>query len=102
MNYTFPDAETLGKYNALLMAVLIEARFLAYKRAPHEQIAGLIDTVHNVPDLLCRWPDMNEEYVLSDLRSYEQKYCQGHPRFTGILTEGPRENWQVRWTKPAA
>jgi hypothetical protein len=54
MSYEFPDAETLGRYQALLMEVLIHARALAWSKAPHDQIADLMDAAHNLPDLLCR------------------------------------------------
>jgi hypothetical protein len=100
MSYEFPDAETLVRYQALLMAVLIEARALAWSKASHDQIADLMDAVHNIPDLLCRWPDMDQEAVLKDLLWYEQQYCARQPRFTRILREGPRKGWQLRWIKP--
>ncbi len=100
MSYDFPDAATLGKWHALLMAVLIEARALAWSETSHSQIADLLDAVHNIPDLLCRWPDMDKEFVVTDLLAYEHKYCAGKPRFTRILREGPREGWQLRWAKP--
>jgi hypothetical protein len=96
----FPDAETLAKYQALLMEVLIHTRAPAWSEKPHSQIAELMDAVHNIPDLLCRWPDMDEEFVLKDLLSYEQKYCRGQPEVTRILRDGPREGWQLRWTMP--
>jgi hypothetical protein len=77
MAYEFPDSETLGKWNALLMAVLIEARALAWSQESHSRIAELMDAVHTIPDLLCRWPDLKEELVLRDLISYEHKYRNG-------------------------
>jgi hypothetical protein len=41
MAYDFPDAETLGKWHALLMEVLVSARALAWSEASHSQIAEL-------------------------------------------------------------
>jgi hypothetical protein len=82
------------------MEVLIHARALAWSKAPHDQIADLMDAVENIPDLLCRWPDMKEDRVIRDLVAYEHKYCDGEPWFTRILREGPREGWQLRWGKP--
>ena len=67
MSCNFPVEETLVKYLALLSKVLILARKSAYEF--DEQSVRLLDAVHNVPDLLCRWQDMNESYVLADFRS---------------------------------
>lgn len=100
MSYEFPDAETLGKYHALLMMVLVEARALAWRKEPHERIAKLLSVVHNLPDLLCRWSETNEQVILNDLLAYEGKYHAGASRFTRILLEGPPEGWQLRWVKP--
>ena len=36
----------------VLRKAILYARFLAYKNAPHEQIADLLDAVHNIPELL--------------------------------------------------
>ena len=95
MNYSFPDEETLAKYLAMLRAVIVYARFRAYQ---HDmQTADLLDAVENVPDLLCRWPDMKESIVLEDLEAYEAKYHNGVDRFSGTLKRGPRADWQVRW-----
>ncbi len=57
----------------------------------------LLDAVHNLPDLLCRWPDMNESWVLGDLEAYEAKCCKGMDPFTGILKRGPDSDWQLVW-----
>lgn len=84
----------MAKYLALLRAVLVEARYEAYGPCP--RVAQLLDAVENVPDLLARWPDMEEELVVIDLRSYEKRYLDGAPRFTGILARGPHEGWQLR------
>ncbi len=98
MSYTFPDGETLARYLALLQRVLVQARFRAYETDP--RLAELLDTVHNIPDLLCRWPDMNESWVLDDLERYERKYHGGPPAFSRILVDGHPANWQLVW-KPA-
>lgn len=95
MRYNFPNEETLVKYLALLSKVLIFARKSAYES--DERSARLLDTVHNVPDLLCRWQDMNESYLLADLEAYEAEYCgSGHP-FSEIVTHGPGPDWQLIW-----
>src|SRR5438045_1794975 len=95
MSYIYPDEETLARYLCLLSKVLIRARHRAYEK--DKQMAELLDAVHNVPDLLARWPDMKEEWVLSDLEKYEAKYCGGNSPFSSILKDGVDSNWQLTW-----
>jgi hypothetical protein len=95
MSYNFPDEETLVKYLALLSKVLILARHSAYQSDP--KMAQLLDAVHNVPDLLCRWQDMNESYVLADLEAYETKHCGNWHPFSEILKHGASPDWQLVW-----
>ena len=95
MKYSFPDEDTLGKYLAMLREVIVYARFRAYEH--DKQMAELLDAVENVPDLLCRWPDMNESIVLGQLEAYEAKYNEGVDRFSGIVKRDPRSNWQLVW-----
>ena len=95
MRYKFPDEETLVKYLALLSKVLILARNSAYEC--DEQSARLLDAVHNVPDLLCRWQDTNESYVRADLEAYEAKYCAGGHPFSEIVKHGADPDWQLIW-----
>jgi hypothetical protein len=95
MSYNFPNEETLVKYLALLSKVLTLARTKAY--ASDEQSARLLDAVHNVPDLLCRWQDMNESYVLADLEKYEAEYCGNNHPFSEIIRHGPSSDWQLTW-----
>src|ERR1700742_4112877 len=95
MRYSIPEEETLARYLALLERVLIIARFRAFE--VDKQTAELLDAIHNIPDLLCRWPEMQESWVYEDLRKYEVKYCNGSTPFTNILKNGPGENWQQKW-----
>ena len=95
MKFSFPDEKTLAKYLEMLRAVLVEARVRSYSTDP--RVAQLLDAVENVPDLLCRWPDMKEEIVVQDLQTYEQKYLSGNDRFSNILKNGPSKNWQLKW-----
>jgi hypothetical protein len=95
--YTFPDEETLGRYLAMLRDVIVYARARAYTSDP--EAASLLDQVENVPDLLARWPDMKEDWVIGGLRAFEEKYLQGADTISRILVSGPREDWQLRWTE---
>lgn len=96
MSYQLPDQETLVRYLAMLQDVLVDARFRAYERDP--QVAELLDAVHNIPDMLTRFPEMNTAWVLGDLEAYERRYLDGSPKFSGILRNGPRPNWQLKWS----
>jgi hypothetical protein len=95
MPYEFPDTETLIRYLAMIREVLLDARARAYSKDP--QIAELLDAVENVPDLLTRWPDMKTAIIEGQLEIYERKYLDGHPRYTGILRDGPSPSWQTKW-----
>ena len=98
MKYTFPDEETLVKYLALLSKVIILARRSAF--SSDKQMAQLLDAVHTIPDLLCRWQDVNETWILEDLERYEARYCRGNDPFSGIIKRGPAPGWQLIWRSP--
>jgi hypothetical protein len=78
----------------MIREVFIEARYLSYNVNP--RVAELLDAVENVPDLLCRWPDMNEGWVIGALEEYERKFLNGSEQFSGILKNGPRIGWQTK------
>lgn len=90
----FPDEQTLVRYLAVLRKVIVDARLWAYETDP--KIADRLDQVENIPDLLARWADMNENIVITGLQRFEQKYLGGAPTFSKILVDGPSEHWQDR------
>lgn len=94
MNYQLPDETTLAKYLCMLQRVFVLARFRAYETDP--QLARLFDAVENVPDLLMRWPDM-EDIVVGQLEHLEGQYPEWSAAFTSILRSGAPERWQQRW-----
>lgn len=94
MSYQLPDQETLIRYLAMLREVLVDARFRAYQRDP--QLAELLDAVENVPDLLARFPEMRTAIVEGELQNYERRYLNGTPKYSGILRNGRRPNWQLK------
>ena len=94
--YEFPDEETLARYLAMLRAVIVCARFRAYERDP--RMAELLDAVENVPELLARWSDMDTSIVEGQLEEYERKYMAGQPRYSGILRDGPGDDWPFKRT----
>jgi hypothetical protein len=95
MEYKFPEEEKLVKYLALLSRILIDARSKAY--SCDKQLGELLDAVHNIPDLLCRWPDMKEEWIIMDLEKYESKYLNGNDKYSNIIKHGPNNDWQLIW-----
>lgn len=91
--YSFPSEDVLAKYLALLARVLVDARFRAGQLDP--QLADLLGSIHNVPDLLARWPEARDPlraWVAAGLLSawieviaYLGIYAQGRrPRCLGI------------------
>ncbi|WP_438042782.1 hypothetical protein [Sorangium sp. So ce128] len=97
MEYEFPDEEMLLRYLAVLREILIDAKLLAYERAP--QVAELLDAVENVPDLLTRWGGMNLSIVQGELENYEREHLVGAPGYSSVFHHGLRLNWQLRWGK---
>ena len=93
-NVLFPDEATLAKYMALLQAVLI-----AIRTSPDREASDLADAVHNLPDLLTRASDLNEDWQADALRQLEAKYPRWKGYFTGILDRGAPPGWQQRWMK---
>ena len=98
MDYQLPPVDVLAKYMCLLRRAIVQARAKAYDDG-NAQIAHLLDAIENVPDLLMRWPDMDEEIVMGDLTRVEATYPEwsGRP-FTEILRAGAPANWQLRWS----
>jgi hypothetical protein len=95
VKYELPDEDTLAKYMHLLQAVLI-----AIRTSPDPEAADLADAVHNLPDLLMRWSDANEDWQAGALRRIEAKHPQWKGHFTGIMERGAPPGWQLKWTKP--
>jgi hypothetical protein len=95
MKYELPDEATLAKYMHLLQAVLI-----AIRTCPDREASDLADAVHNLPDLLMRSSDLNEDWQADALRDIEAKHPRWKGHFTGILERGAPPGWQLKWTKP--
>ena len=84
MQYDLPDEETLAKYMALLQRVLITA-----KNSTDPEVAELAYAVHNLPDLLLRWPDMDERNQAESLRRFEARYPDGLDTSRPFSTPAP-------------
>lgn len=98
MRYELPNEETLGNYMYMLHRVLIMARFRSYETDP--QLAKLLDAVHNLPDLLLRWSDMNESWLKDELHHLEATHPEWKGCFTTPLEEGAPKDWQLKWKRP--
>jgi len=80
MTYDVPDAPTLAKYLDLLTRVLI-----AIRGSADEEAADLAYAVHNLPALLLRWRDRNEEEQLTAILRFERKYPKWGDHFSIAL-----------------
>jgi len=74
----------------MLRNVLVDARFRAYEH--DAQSAALLDAVENVPDLLTRWSECNEAWVIGALQEYERRFNVSGERYSQILIGAPSEN----------
>jgi hypothetical protein len=95
MSYELPDEAMLAKYMHLLQAVLI-----AIRSSPDREASDLAYAVHNLPDLLMRWSDLDEDSQAEALRQIEAKHPRWKGHFTGILERGAPPGWQATWSKP--
>jgi hypothetical protein len=92
-----PPEPALERYMAFLFRVLVMARSRAYET--DAQLAEVLDLVHNLPDLLLRWPDFETAWLESEAERLATKYPEwGWMR--PALREPVRPDWQLR-RKPA-
>ena len=70
----FPDEQVLKANLEFLSYILIQTRRLAYDRVSHEQIADIMDVVHNLPDDLLNWGKWDQDHFISFLKKYDQKW----------------------------
>ena len=96
MKYELPDEATLAKYMHLLQTVLLAAR-----GSSDPEVADLAHAVHNLPDLLLRWRDMDEPSQYGALRRCEALHPRWAGHFTKILESGAPPDWQLKWKKQA-
>jgi len=68
------DANTLKTNLKFLSYILIHTRRLANDSAPYEQIADLMDVVHNLPGGLQNWEKWDQDRFISFLKMYDEKW----------------------------
>lgn len=67
-----PDDETLATYLELIHSVVLRARAAAWQ-GDGKRAGELLDAIHNLPDLLTRWPDADEELIWQLLEGHAKR-----------------------------
>jgi hypothetical protein len=63
---------------ATLREAVLGARFYSWRRsAPPEQIADLMDAIHNIPTLLQNWESCDVEWLRASLEAYDERWAEG-------------------------
>jgi hypothetical protein len=85
---TAPEPYLAACLRVLYVAVL-EARLIGYAGSEHglssesNRLADLADAVHNVPDLVRRWEEVNERLLRGMLADFDKKW--GHKSTCRLL-----------------
>ena len=66
---------------AVMSLAAVAGRMLGYEGSvsglsaeKSAQLADLMDAVHNIPDLACRWDECDEELLVGMLQDYDRKW----------------------------
>lgn len=76
-----PEEKIFLAYMKILSDVFTFTRHLAWERNPLRwkktlnEIADMVDAVHNVPEMLFKWSECDEEYLLQQLTIYDKKWA---------------------------
>lgn len=90
--------EKLRACLAVLYRACIDARRLGYEgqrtglpplRA--ELLADLMDAVHNIPQLLLRWPDVDESLLRGVLSDFDRKWPDDRPSLVAVFDDALAE-----------
>jgi hypothetical protein len=66
--------DKLEGYLEFIYRVMLTARVMGWQAASPEQIADLIDAVHNLPVLLRRWDVFDEKRFRDHLAIYDEEW----------------------------
>ncbi|MGD0901136.1 MAG: hypothetical protein ABR915_25180 [Thermoguttaceae bacterium] len=66
--------DELERYLEFIYRVMLTARVMGWQAAPAEQIADLMDAVHNLPVLLRRWDDFDKGLFREHVAEYDKKW----------------------------
>jgi hypothetical protein len=73
----FPPPDALAGYLEFISRVILTARVMGWQNAPHDQIADLMDALHNLPSFLPRWHSFDQELFREYLKIYDEKWPEG-------------------------
>ncbi len=82
LRMSFPSRRKLNQISSFLYMAITIARVLAWENKSHEQIADLLDAVHNLPDFINKWDEWNENYFLEMLKAYDDKWVKDDRDFS--------------------
>lgn len=71
-----PNQEVIMKYLIVLRQSILHARVLAWEKKSHEEIADLLDAIHNVPEMLTQWESCDEKFLTQQIESYDKKWAK--------------------------
>jgi hypothetical protein len=92
---SLPPAPELAACLEVLYRATIEARMLGYEGHAHglspqqsDQLAALMDAVHNIPHLVLDWEQCNESLLVGLLRDYDERWGGGlHHSYERVISE---------------
>jgi hypothetical protein len=72
-----PPPEILEGYIEFIDRVVLTARVMGWWEAPHEQIADLMDAIHNLPRGLRNWDHFDEDVFREYVKGYDDRWHRG-------------------------
>ncbi len=70
-----PEREFRACLQVLTWAILQARAWAWQKQVPIEQLADLMDAVHNIPSFLERWEACDQGLLMAMLNDFEQKWA---------------------------
>lgn len=96
MTLDLPRDDVLRRYMYLLYRSIVTCRARLYGIDDHA--AALLDAVENIPELVLRWRDADEQIIKDDLKAVEQTNPEWNSKFTTVLEGNVPDNWP--WKSP--
>ena len=87
------DVDDTENLLAVICEMLVDVRAQVYTAKP--DLAELIRAAEHVADAVQQPEERREMEEI--LREYEQRFLQGRPRYTGLLTEHVEPRNQMHW-----
>jgi hypothetical protein len=71
-----PPERELQACLRVLTCSILSARIWGWqKEVPAEELADLMDAIHNIPELLLHWESCDQELLLAMLEDFERKWA---------------------------